>query len=120
MTTPRNRLLAAVATCAALAVPALAAAPASAATCGGLPSYPSSKGGYFTKLTVSGISCSGGKAVMKGHYRCRTKHGIKGKCPSFNGWKCTETRQSSSIEYNARVTCKKSGRKVVYYYQQNL
>ncbi|MCW2992217.1 MAG: hypothetical protein JWM73_2811 [Solirubrobacterales bacterium] len=119
MTKPRTRLLAAAATCAAIALPAFAAAPASAATCGGLPSYPSSKGGYYTSLKVSGISCSGGKAVMKGHYRCRTQHGIRGKCPSFNGWHCTEKRQSISTEYNARVTCKKGSRTVTYTYQQN-
>jgi hypothetical protein len=117
MTTPRTRLFAAAATCAALALPAFGAAPASAATCGGLPSYPGQ--GYYTKLTASGISCSGAKAVMKGHYRCRTKHGIKGKCGSFNGWKCTEKRRAISTEYSSRVTCKKSGRTVVYYYQQN-
>ena len=117
MTKPRTRLLAAAATCAAIALPAFGASPAAAATCGGLPDYPGQ--GYFTKLTVKGISCSGGKAVMKGHYRCRTQHGIRGKCPSFNGWRCTERRQAISTEYNARVTCKKGSRTVVYYYQQN-
>jgi hypothetical protein len=117
MTKPRTRLLAALVGAAA-AFAMVGASPASAATCSGLGKYPSSKGGYFTRLTVKHISCSGGKAVMRGHYRCRTKHGIKGKCPSFNGWRCTEKRQSSPTEYNARVTCKKGTRVVTYYYTQ--
>jgi hypothetical protein len=115
--TPRTRLLAAAASTAAIALSAVGASPAAAKTCGGLPDYPGQ--GYYLKLTVSGISCSGGKAVMKGHYRCRTKHGIKGKCPSFNGWSCSEKRRAISTEYSSKVTCRKSGRTVVYYYQQN-
>jgi hypothetical protein len=116
MTIRRTRRLLAVAACAA-AVPLVGASSASAATCGGLGKYPGQ--GYFTSLKVTGISCSGGKAVMKGHYRCRTKNGIKGKCASFNGWRCSEKRQVIPTEYNARVTCKKGSRTVVYTYQQD-
>jgi hypothetical protein len=116
MTKPRTRLLAAAAACAALALPAAGASPAAAATC--TPgSYPGQ--GYFTSLKGYGISCSGAKSVMRGHYRCRTRHGIKGRCSSFNGWRCSETRRAISTEYNARVTCRKGSRKVVYTYQQN-
>lgn len=118
MTTPRTRLLAAAAACAALALPAFGAAPASAATCGGLGKYPGD--GYFTSLKVTNISCAGGKDVMRGHYQCRIKNGKRGRCPSFNGWSCTERRQAIATEYNARVICKKSGRTVNYTYQQNL
>jgi hypothetical protein len=113
---PRKRLLA-TAAFAACALPLTAAAPASAATCGGLPKYPGQ--GYFTSLKATGISCSGAKDVMKAHYKCRTKKGIKGKCKRFNGWSCTEKRQAISTEYNARVTCKKGSRKVVYTYNQD-
>lgn len=116
MTTPRTRLLAAAAACAAIALPAAGAAPASAATCkpGGYPGQ-----GYFTSLKATHISCSGARAVMRGHYRCRTKHGIRGKCRRFSGWRCSETRKAIATEYNARVTCRKGSRRVVYTYQQN-
>jgi hypothetical protein len=111
----KSRLIALGAACAAL--PFVAAAPASAATCGSLPKYPGQ--GYFTSLKATGISCSGAKDVMKAHYKCRTKHGIKGKCGRVNGWRCTEKRVSISTEYNSRVTCKKGSRKVVYTYNQD-
>ena len=113
MTKPRL-LAAAVGVAAALSL--AGASPAVAATC--KPGkYPGQ--GYFTSLKVTNISCSGGRDVMRAHYRCRTKHGIKGRCPSFNGWRCTETRNAIATEYNARVTCRKGSRKVVYTYQQN-
>jgi hypothetical protein len=117
MTVRRTRRLLATAACAAAALPLAGASSAAAATCSGLGKYPGQ--GYFTSLKVTGISCSGGKAVMRGHYRCRTKKGIRGKCPSFNGWRCSEKRQAIPTEYNARVTCTKGSRKVVYTYQQD-
>lgn len=115
MTKPRTRLLAAAVACAAIGFSAVGASPAAAKTCGGLGDYPV-QGGYYTKLTVSGTSCSGGKDVMRGHTKCRLKHGRKGKCPSFNGWSCSETRRFAPGEFSSRVTCRKSGRTVVYYY----
>lgn len=117
MTKSRTHLLAVATASAALGLSALGASPASAATCGGLPAYPGQ--GYFTSLKVSGISCAGGKDVMKAHYRSRTKNGIKGRSSGFNGWRCTERRQVISTEYNARVICKKSGRTVNYTYSQD-
>ena len=119
MTIARKGLLtAALATVAA--VPLIGAGPALATKNCTPGSYPSSKGGYFLSLKVTGISCAGGRSVEMGHYRCRTKHGIKGRCPSFNGWRCTEVRgRSIPTEYSARVTCKKGSRKVVYTYQQD-
>jgi len=116
MTIPRTRLLAAAATIAA-AVPLLGAGPAAATKSCTPGAYPGD--GYFTSLKVTGISCAGGRDVERGHYRCRTRHGIKGKCSSFSGYHCTEVRQAIATEYNARVTCKKGSRKVVFTYQQN-
>lgn len=117
MTKSRTRLLAVAVASATLGLSALGASPASAAVCGGLPAYPGQ--GYFTSLKVTNISCSGGKDVMKAHYRSRIKNGIKGRSRGFNGWSCTERRQASSTEYNARVICKKSGRTVNYTYSQD-
>jgi len=89
-----------------------------ARTCGSLGSYPGQ--GYFTSLQVFHVSCATGKRVMRAHYRCRVRHGRKGRCPSVLGYRCTETRRSIPTEYQARVTCKRGSRKVVYTYQQNL
>ena len=111
----RGLLTAALATAAAGTL--IGAGPAAATKNCTPGSYPGS--GYFTSLKVTGISCSGGRSVEKGHYRCRTKHGIKGRCSSFSGWSCTEKRNAIATEYNARVTCKKGSRTVVYTYQQD-
>ncbi|MDX6663920.1 MAG: hypothetical protein QOG68_126 [Solirubrobacteraceae bacterium] len=124
MNVTRTRLLAVAAVCAGAAVPAAVATTAVAGptayaatkTCAD-PAYPGQ--GYFTRLTVTGTSCKSGKKLALAHYRCRTKHGIKGRCPSVSGYSCTEKRQAISTEYNSRVTCKNGSRKVVIYYQQN-
>src|SRR4051794_28509640 len=122
MTIARKGLLtAALATAATVSL--IGAGPAMATKNCGSAHYPSNKGGYFAGLKVTGISCAGGRDVERGHYRCRTKHGIQGKCPSFSGWHCTEFRPASGrdkVEYNARVTCKKGNRRVVFAYQQNI
>jgi hypothetical protein len=122
MTAPRTSLLAAVA-CLAAAAPIAAAtaqpaAPAAhaAATCSP-PKYPGQ--GYFTSLKVAHVSCATGRKVTLAHYRCRTKHGIRGRCASVLGYHCTEYRQSIPTEIDSRVTCKRGTRRVVYTYQQN-
>lgn len=113
------RLLAAAATCATLGLATMGAGTASAATCSN-PNSPEYPNGYYTKLVVTGISCSGGKDVMHAHRKCRVRRGgVDGYCKRFNGWRCTEVRRSSSTEFSSRVTCKKGSRKVVYYYSQD-
>src|SRR3954464_1781948 len=82
------------------------------------PKYPGL--GYFTSLEVTHVSCATGKKVTLAHYRCRTRHGRKGYCKSVLGYRCSERRNTNSIEYNARVTCKRGSKKVLYTYQQNL
>lgn len=76
--------------------------------------------GYFQRLTVSRVSCTTGRRVMRAHYACRTRHGRKGFCPSVLGYRCKEIRNAISTEYNARVTCTSGVRRVVYFYQQFL
>lgn len=122
----RLRAVAALATVAA-AVPVVggvatagAAQPTATASksCGSsLPKYPGV--GYFTSLKVYGLSCSSGKKVMLAHYRCRVKHGKAGKCGSVSGYRCSERRFMGPTEYDARVTCKKGSKKVVYTYSQD-
>ena len=81
------------------------------------PHYPGL--GYFTSLEVTHVSCATGKKVTLAHYRCRTRHGRSGRCSSVLGYRCTEKRNSIPTEYNARVTCKRGTKKVVYTYQQH-
>ena len=83
------------------------------------PKYPGN--GYFTSLKVTGTGCTTGKRVALAHYRCRTKHGKKGRCSSrVRGFRCSENRNSIPTEINSRVTCKDGGKKVVFTYQQNI
>ncbi len=86
-----------------------------------MPDYPSSKGGYFQTLEVTKLSCKTGRSLMRSHYTCRVKHGLKGHCTRVKGYRCTETRGLAiPTEYSGRVTCKAGSKKFVYTYQQNL
>jgi hypothetical protein len=89
------------------------------------PKYPNTNpGGYFTSLQVSGVSCRTGRSVTLAHYRCRVKNGRKGRCSSkVRRYTCKESRPAASQseeQLNAKVTCKRGSKKVVYSYQQNL
>jgi hypothetical protein len=88
-----------------------------AATCSA-PRYPGS--GYFTSLRVAHVSCATGRRVALAHYRCRVKHGRKGRCPSVLHYRCSEVRNANSIEFLSRTTCKRGVRRVIFTYQQNL
>lgn len=110
-------LLAAV--CAAVVAPvAAAAAGAAAGTCP-LPSYPGS--GYFTSLTVKLTTCAAGRTLAVAYYRCRTRHGRKGRCTtSVLKYRCTEKRTSIPTQIDARVTCRRGSATVTHTYQQNI
>jgi hypothetical protein len=112
-------LAAALAAICAIGVTAAGASPAAhAARSCPPPKYPGQ--GYFTSLQVSRTSCATGKKVTLAHYRCRIKHGRKGRCSGVLGYRCSETRRSISTEYTSRVTCKNGTRKVIYTYEQFL
>jgi hypothetical protein len=76
---------------------------------------------YVTSLSVSGTSCSTGKSVVRAYHACRRAHGWKGKCGhKVNGYSCSRKIQaSSSVQYDAKVTCKNGSRRVVHTYTQN-
>lgn len=118
---PAAALAAAALTPAAGTASPVAHAAGSCSTPIGHPAYPGSKGGYFSQLKVSGTSCGRGKQVIVAQAKCRLKHGVKGKCTStVLGYRCKERRGAyGPTEFNARVTCTKSGAKVRWYYQQN-
>lgn len=94
------------------------ASAASAAKSCSTPNYPGS--GYFTSLKVSGTSCATARKVTLSHYRCRVRRGgADGRCTSTLSYRCSERRTSIPTEINARVTCKRGSRTVIYTYQQN-
>jgi hypothetical protein len=104
----------------ALAATSAAAPPGAhaARTCKA-PRYPGS--GYFTSLKVSRVSCASGRRVTLAHYRCRTRHGPAGRCRStVLHYRCGERRNSIPTEIDARVTCRRGHRTVIYTYQQDL
>ncbi|MEA2429625.1 MAG: hypothetical protein QOF65_549 [Thermoleophilaceae bacterium] len=129
MTTTRSYIrhgalaLAAASSCLAVqsaAIPASAATTHAARACA-VPKYPGS--GYFTSLHVTHTSCGTGRKVARAHYHCRRKHGVRGHCHhAVLHFHCKEHRPASgqiSTQYNARVTCKRGSRRVVFTYQQN-
>jgi hypothetical protein len=101
---------------AALVVPA-SAKPSAVKTCH-VPKYPSH--GYFTSLKVTKTTCTTGRKLALAYFKCRTKHGLKGRCTSkVMGYACSEKRMSIPTEIDARVTCKSGSKKIVHSYQQD-
>lgn len=84
------------------------------------PAYPST--GYFTSLTVSGTNCATGRRVALAYFRCRVRGGdLKGVCWSpVLGFSCSEERNATATQIDARVTCRRGKAVVVHEYQQNL
>lgn len=113
-------LTAAVALATALLLPAAhAAAPAAAAAraCSA-PSYPGS--GYFTSLSVKGVSCATGRKLARAYYTCRTRSGPAGRCHQrVLRYRCSERRESIPTEINGRVSCRRGSKRVIHTYQQN-
>ena len=106
---------------AALALVALAGAGTATAKGCKSATYPGE--GYFNDLSVKGTSCPAGRAVQKSHYKCRVRNGGRdGRCNHrVEGYSCHERRGArTSVEYNARVTCKRGSKRVSWQYQQNL
>jgi hypothetical protein len=92
-------------------------AAASARSCSP-PKYPGD--GYFTSLSVTGTSCATGRSVALAHYRCRIKKGIRGRCTTrVLRFSCSERRTSIATQFEARVTCRRGGARVIHSYQQN-
>jgi hypothetical protein len=99
---------------------ASAAGPAarSARTCSP-PKYPGL--GYFTSLSVSGVSCATGGKLIIAYYHCRTRSGPSGRCHgTVLGYTCSERRNSIPTEIDGRVTCHRRSATVIHTYQQDI
>src|SRR3954464_2853221 len=76
---------------------------------------------YVTSLSVRHTSCSNGKAVVRAYQKCRRAHGWKGKCGHrVKGYACKRTITASSpVQYAAKVSCRRGGKRVTHHYAQN-
>jgi hypothetical protein len=76
---------------------------------------------YLTSLTVSGVSCSTGKKLVRAYYRCRIHEGgVHGHCKrTVMGFHCSEHRTGISIQFNARVKCTRGRAQVIHTYTQD-
>jgi hypothetical protein len=76
---------------------------------------------YVTSLSVRHTSCSNGKAVVRAYQKCRRAHGWRGKCGHrVKGYSCKRhILDSVSTQYDAKVTCRRGGKRVWHTYTQN-
>jgi hypothetical protein len=66
---------------------------------------------YLTSLRVRSTSCRTGKAVVRSYHRHRGH---------VSGWSChRRILDKSRFQYDARVTCKRGGKRVIWTYSQN-
>ena len=75
---------------------------------------------YVTSLTATGTGCGAAKRLVKAFHACRKAHGgVKGRCTStVQGYSCNERRSTIPTQFSSKVTCRKSGAKVVHTYTQ--
>lgn len=75
---------------------------------------------YVTSLSATKVSCTKAKKLVKSFNKCRRSHGgADGRCASFSGYTCTETRKAIPTEFSAKASCKASGgRRLKFSYSQ--
>jgi len=79
---------------------------------------------YVTSIRVFNTSCRKGKSVIRGYHKCRKANGgANGRCPNrVLRFRCTEGARQAvpGVQYSAKVTCRRGGRKIVSTYTQNV
>ena len=74
----------------------------------------------FPPITARNVSCGKAKRLVKAFHSCRYNRGGRdGRCPSVNGYSCSENRVSGTTQYDSKATCRKGGKKVTHTYTQN-
>jgi hypothetical protein len=75
---------------------------------------------YTTSLSVTRVSCSKGRSLVKDYYHCRLDNGGKrSRCGGVSGYKCSERRSNViPTQFDASVTCKKGRKTVKHTYTQ--
>jgi hypothetical protein len=74
---------------------------------------------YVTSLKAKHVKCGKAKAFVKAYHACRHQHGKAGKCPSLQGYSCTEKRVTSPVQYDSTATCTNGAKKITQHYTQN-
>ena len=100
----------------ALAAAALLPATAAAKSCsvGNSRAYNTT---YVIKITVTAVSCSAGKSLIRSYHTCRP--GKSGKCARIKGYRCTERRYNKSPQsYDSDVRCTRGAKRVAHTYTQ--
>jgi len=71
---------------------------------------------------VSGTSCATGARVIKAYNHCRLyAGGVKGHCHSrVLGYRCSETRSSSPVQFVASASCTARRSVVKFSYSENV
>ena len=115
-------LAALAATAVLVALPATAGASEPSATASkscGVSKKPRALGPTYTLgLSVKGTSCANGRGFVRSWYKCRG--GGKGRCRrKVSGYSCSEKRSNViRTQFDARVSCKKGGRRITHKYTQ--
>jgi hypothetical protein len=75
---------------------------------------------YVTRLTVTSVSCTKAKSVVKAFQRCRRSNGgVAGRCTrSVQGYRCTETRDTIPTQFVSRASCRSGPRAIRFTYTQ--
>lgn len=76
---------------------------------------------YVTSLKVSGISCRSAEGIVKAFHKCRRANGgADGRCTKrVSGFKCSESRFNRiSTQYDAKVSCRRTGKRIDFTYTQ--
>src|SRR5215212_5632848 len=69
---------------------------------------------YVLWIRARHASCRRARKVVRGFHKCR--RGATGRCPSFNGWHCSENRDVGRGSYYSTVRCKRGGKVVRHKY----
>ncbi len=75
---------------------------------------------YLLSLSVRSTSCRNGRRLVRAYYNCRKRNGGRdGRCRGALGYRCSERRfNKSRTSFDARVRCRKGGRRINHTYTQ--
>lgn len=75
---------------------------------------------YVTALSVRSTSCGKGEGIVRTFHDCRQDLDADSCSQKVSGYRCTQKKLATSpLQYDARVTCKKGGKRVKHTYTQN-
>jgi hypothetical protein len=73
----------------------------------------------YSPITARNVSCRRARRLVRAFHKCRP--GPKGRCPSVDGYSCSENRfNKSRFQYDSIATCRRGGKLVKHKYTQNI